>query len=78
MDPSDINDVRLISEFKEESFSGYKKSEVKKELMEDLIKSKIENACHWCAELVCGGQLMELWERILSMLFSVLTIVGTL
>tara|TARA_X000000368_G_C23057836_1_gene724870 strand:+ start:5252 stop:6316 length:1065 start_codon:yes stop_codon:yes gene_type:complete len=65
MDPSDINDVRLISEFKEESFSGYKKSEVKKELMEDLIKGKIENACHWCAELICGGQLMELWEIIL-------------
>ena len=32
----EINDVRTQANFKTESFSGYKKSEVKKELLENL------------------------------------------
>ena len=61
----EIDDVRTQTEFKSESFSGYKKCDVKKELLENLCKNKIENCCHWTAELICSGHYTELWEIIL-------------
>ena len=65
MDPTEIDDARLEKDFKDKSFSGYKKCDVKKELIENLLKSRVENSCYWSAELVCSGNFMDLWEIIL-------------
>lgn len=64
-DNSYINDGRFANEFKSNTFSNFKKTEVKQALQDALYRGKIEDACFLSAELVCAGHFLELWESFL-------------
>lgn len=61
---SDINDIRTPPQFRGISFSGFKKTDVQKQMTENMKKGKVEQACYWCAELVCAGHYADIWEII--------------
>ena len=64
-DNSEINDIRNPAMFKGTTFSGFKKSEVRAQLIDNMKRGKVEHACYWCAELICAGHFLEIWETIL-------------
>lgn len=62
-----INDIRTPTDFRARTFSNFKKTEVKKQLMDCISenKKKVQEACFWAAELILAGQYNDLWEVIL-------------
>ena len=63
MEFNNINDIR--NDFKNITFSKYQKSKAKNELIDSIYSKKIENACYWCAEFICSGHYLYLWEIII-------------
>jgi hypothetical protein len=65
MNETDINDTRIIADFKNITFSGFQKSKVKLELIKNIRNNKIEQSCYWSIELLCAGHFIDLWEIII-------------
>ncbi len=61
-----INDIREAKDFRSTTLCGYKKTDVKSELIKSINGSDVEPACYWSAELVCSGFYSDLWDIIIS------------
>jgi hypothetical protein len=68
MEKTLINDIRTRSELKNISLSGFKKTDVKKQLLLTMFQGKVEPSCYWCAELICAGHYMDVWETVIYFL----------
>lgn len=66
--PFFINDERTSKDLKTFTLSGYKRTDVKKKLKENIYKVNIEESCYWSAELLCAGHIMDLWEIFIEYL----------
>ena len=64
MSTIEIDDKRKKEEFKSITFSKFKKSEAKKELIKCLQSGNIEQSCYWSAEFICSGDFLYLWDII--------------
>jgi hypothetical protein len=62
---NNINDIRTVDSFKNMTFSGYKLTEVKKELIHCITNNKIENLCYWTCELICSAHFLFIWDIII-------------
>lgn len=61
-----IHDTR--TQFRTHTFSNFKKTKVLKELENCIYYQKKEEAFYWTGELICSGNVLELWNLILHVL----------
>ena len=62
---TEINDGRLAPQFRGFSFSNFRKADVRKQMLENMKRGRVEPACYWCAELICAGHYGDVWEAII-------------
>ena len=65
-----INDSRILKNFKESTFCGYKKTDVMNVLFKSIDSNKIENACNWITECIISGYIFVVWEKLLLYAFK--------
>ena len=58
-----IEDPRV--NFKIKTYNEYKKTSVFTSLLKSIGESRLEEACHWTAELVASGYVIELFDKLL-------------
>ena len=61
-----IQDNRHLDDFKDKSFSGFKKTEVYKTLFRSIESGKVENACHWLTESMISGYSIDLLDKLIA------------
>ena len=67
MDPKYIiEDARPLSEFKDKTFSGFKKRDVINALFKSIETGKIENACYWITECIISGYTVDIYEKLIQ------------
>ena len=61
----EINDTRSYLDFKEKTFSGYKKTDVINTVFKCIEAKKVEAACHWTTECIISGYINILMEKLI-------------
>ena len=59
-----IKDDKLT--YIKQTFSGFKKNEVTKQIYTSIEKQNVQASLYWCAESVASGYFLELWDIIIK------------
>lgn len=62
---SNIHDMRQQDAFRSFTFSNFNKKQVRQAMYTSMCQGRVEPSCFWCAELVCSGHFLEIWETLL-------------
>ena len=62
------NDFPIFANFKDKSFSGFKKTDVIKTLFKSIEIGKVENACHWTTECMVSGYNLDILDKLILQL----------
>jgi hypothetical protein len=60
-----IIDSRILKDFKDQTFGGYKLSQATFALDKAIIEDKLEPALHWCLQLFFSGIVTPLWYKLI-------------
>ena len=60
-----ISDNRLLKDFKDQVFGGYKLSQASQALDKAIIENKLEPALHWSIQLLLSGIVSPLWNKLI-------------
>ena len=69
-----INDDREIKDFKDKTFSDYKKKEVLLIFEKSILQDSLENSCYWCLELLISGHIQDIWITLFIIYFKYVNI----
>lgn len=69
-----INDSRLIKDFKDQVFGGYKLSAASTALDKAILEDKVEPALHWGLQLLLSGTVQALWNKLITIACKVINI----
>lgn len=69
-----INDSRMIKDFKEQVFGGYKLSAASAALDKALLEDKVEPSLHWGLQLILSGTVQPLWNKLITIACKVINI----
>ena len=61
-----IQDTRHIEDFRDKSFSGFKKTDVIKALHKSMETGKVEDACHWTTECIISGYSIDILDKLIA------------
>jgi len=62
-----IIDARPLEEFKEKTFSGFKKRDVINTLFKSIEVGKVEDACYWITECIISGYTIEIYDKLIQL-----------
>ena len=60
-----IEDSRVLKDFKDQAFGGYKIIQANQALEKALLEEKLEPALHWALQLFLSGLINALWTKLL-------------
>ena len=55
----------LDIQYKDQTYSGYKKTQVFQELKKSILKGEIDKACFWASELDTSCFTLDIWNKLL-------------
>lgn len=65
-----INDSRKLVHFKNQTFGGYKKTEVNSQLDKAIQAEDLDKSIYLGFQLLFSGYVNQLWEKIISIIFK--------